>query len=264
MAFIVLNAAAANLDEGAANGVKLDADGFEVSDSNNIMKKTNPKLRPEETIQKSELVNYEAAGQLLESYDNSKVVQGWLVGECLVVAPRHAVIADGNLNKTNSNVHSVFKVGYQGKNNFKYTVTISPIFCGTANAAEGKPGEDFCIFKTNRLLKDKVIPIIIKSINYEMDKQISVTAVGFFPQKSVDLDELAKDSNAIIVSGTSSYLDARTANISGAGLVLENPQSGKMNLIGLQVGPFYSVNSKKMWAEIREFDSKHKGAFSCN
>jgi hypothetical protein len=155
-------------------------------------------------------------------------------------------------------------VGYQGKNGFKQQVKIKPISCAHGNNGDKLGGEDFCIFKANRSLKGLVKPIKIGAIEFRRFDIVPYTQIGFFPQASILLDVLAKDEDAKIVDGDSTYLETRAANISGAGLIQEQPETHDKYLIGLQVGYFNAVNSKRILEELRKLASKDRNVFMCN
>jgi hypothetical protein len=245
-------------------GIKLDAEGFEVPDATNVYTNSNPKLRPVEAIQKSEMKDYEAAGQIPSPYIKNGVTQGWLVSSCVVVAPRHAIIGAGNVGRDLSKIEVDFMVGYQGKNNFKQQVKIKPISCGIGNNSDKMPGEDFCIYKANRPLKGLVKPIKVASIDYKKYSIEPEIQVGFFPQASKQLDVLAKDVNAKIVDGDSTYLQTRAANVSGAGLIQEKPETHEKYLIGMQVNYFNAVNAQRVIEERAAILEKNPDTFKCN
>ena len=145
---LFLNANAQGLNEGQkmkdqGSEYKLEF-MYETPDANNVRRKSDPKLRPVEVIQQGELAEYEAAGQIPSPYIKNGVTQGWLVNSCIILAPRHAIIGNGNVDKNLTNIEVDFKVGYQGKNNFKQDVKIKPISCGRGNDGEDMGGEDFC------------------------------------------------------------------------------------------------------------------------
>ena len=254
----------ANLKELVAKGEKLDSEGFQLPNPNNVRTKSNPKLRPVENIQPDEYVEYEAAGEMPSAYNKGYYNQGWLVNNCIVVGPRHAIIGDGNADRDTKNIQVDFKVGYQGKGSFKQEVKITPISCGRGNNGDEMGGEDFCIFKADRSLKGIVKPIKIGAIDFQRYDVVPVISVGFFPQASSNHDILAKDVNAKIVEGDSSFLESRAAINSGAGLIDIDEITHDKHIIGLQVGYFKVVNSKRVIEEINSIRAKNANAFKCN
>ena len=255
-------------------GVKVDAESFQMPDPSDVKTKSNPKLRPVKIIHPDEYVEYEAAGLIPSPKTKNAVTQGWLVNSCVVIAPRHAIVDKGYVDKYLTNMQVDFKVGYQGKGSFKQQVKIKPIACGrtiiedTASDNDGDistaAGEDFCIFKADRSLKGLIKPIKIGAIDFQRYDVVPTVSVGFFPQASKTLDVLAKDVNAKIVDGDSTYLESRAAVISGAGLIDIDEGSHDKHIIGLQVGNFKVVNSKRVIQEINAIRAKNTNAFKCD
>jgi len=254
----------AEINEILAKGAKIGSDGFELPDPSEVRTYSNPRLRKVEIIQPDEYVEYEAAGQIPSPYIKNGVTQGWMVNGCVVIAPRHAIIGKGHIDKDLTNIEVDFNVGYQGKGSFKQQVKIKPIACGRGDIGDGVEGEDFCIYKANRSLKGLIKPIKIGAIDFQRYDIVPTISVGYFPQASGQLDVLAKDVNAKIVDGASSYLESRAANISGAGLVDINGETHAKYLIGLQVGYFKAVNSARVLQELRSLVSKNQNVLKCN
>lgn len=223
-----------------------------------------PNNRPVEEVTSNEYVKYEAAGQMLVPYDRTKVAQGWLVAECLVVAPRHSIFQNGSIDKKISSPELDFNVGYQGKNKFKENVKIKPIFCGRGNNGDGMPEEDYCVFKTSRSLANKVEPIILQDADFNHSTNSLETSIGFFPQISKGLDTLAKDVNAEIVTLNGDRYNVKTAVISGAGLTRYDSNLKETYLIGMQVSDTFAVDAKKILAAGEKYEKKHKNGLSCD
>lgn len=223
-----------------------------------------PSNRPVEEVTSSELVKYEAAGQMSVPYDRTKVAQGWLVGECLVVAPRHSIFPNGSVDKKIPSTYFDFKVGYQGKNQFKENVKIKPIFCGRGNNGDSTAEEDYCVFKTNRSLANRVEPIILKDADFNHSTNSLETTIGFFPQMSKALDTLAKDVNAEIITLNDGRYNVRTAVISGAGLTRYNADAKETYLIGMQVSDTFAVDAKTILDAGEKYEKTHKNGLSCD
>ena len=258
----------------AASSGQLDECGFQIPNSSDVKTHSNPMLRPVAIIQPYEYVEYEAAGLIPSPKTKNAVIQGWLVSSCVAIAPRHALIDKGYVDKDLTNIWVDFKVGYQGKGSFKQQVKIKPISCGHTNIDDSPSlndgdvssaaGEDFCIYKADRSLKGLVKPIKIGAIDFQRYDVVTTVSVGFFPQASKTLDVLAKDVNAKIVDGDSTYLESRAAVISGAGLIDIDEQTHDKHIIGLQVGAFKVVNSARVLQEMRSLVAKNKSALMCN
>jgi len=224
-----------------------------------------PNNRPVEEVTSSELVKYEAAGQMSVPYDRTKVAQGWLVGECLVVAPRHSIIDTGAVDKKIPSIEIDFKVGYKGKNQFKENVKIKPIFCGRGNIDDDTMSqEDYCVFKTDHSLANRVEPIILKDADFNHSIDSDETTIGFFPQMSKDLNTLAKDVNAKIVNLSGGIFHVRTAVISGAGLTRYSSKLEETYLIGMQMSDWYAVDAKTILDAGEKYEKKHKNGLSCD
>ena len=237
---------------------------FEGSDPNDPTTKSNPFLRPVKVIQQDELADYQSAGKIALPYKQGFDAQGWLVNSCIVIAPRHAIVATGHIGQDLSQVVVDFKLNYQSQGNFKQTVRMSPIACGKGNVGDEMADEDFCLFKTDHALKDSVKPIKMGAIDYDGNSSITKTAVGFFPQASGQLDVLAKDDKALIVGGTDTFFDTRTAVISGAGIIDTDSKTGEKKLIGMQVGNFTAVNADRILKEVVSLKSKNPAVLKCN
>ena len=190
-----------------------------------------------------------------------KTALGTLINGCLLVAPRHAVTDEAEGDVDVSARTAKFQYGYTGDASrpyFRSEVTIAPVVCGKVSSnGNYSETEDYCVFKTERVVSGEVPKINIATLGVEDAKKTVNAAVGFTTQSSAQMNgqyALGIDTQAYIHGGTDNIFAMNAVVSSGTPLIAD--ASGARAMVAMAVTYRYAVPMTTIMNAVRSTPSE--------
>lgn len=205
---------------------------------------------------------YQSIG-VIPSRVRGKGALGTMLNGCLLVAPRHAVTDPSEGDVDVSQRTARFQYGYTGDVNrpyFRNEVTITPVVCGNVSSSgDYSVTEDYCVFKTERVLSGELPKITIGTPGVEVAKKIVNAAVGFTTQSSAQMNgqyALGVDRQAFVQGGTDNVFAFNAVISSGTPLIAD--VDGANAMVAMAVTFEYAVPMSTVMKAVRSVPAEKR------